>query len=167
MKQLASLIALSLTAFLLSSPAHAEDVYKWVNKDNEVQYTQMPPPHGIKAIRIQSKAPAAEESADEAVDAAPDEAAAPPDTGQAAEDAPDAVTAEEQAEEEQAETPDRSDVLARASQENCEKARRNLENLNRGNVRLRTSSGEVIRLTEEERQQKIVETNAQIELFCQ
>lgn len=162
MKQLASLIALSLTAFLLSSPAHAEDVYKWVNENNEVQYTQMPPPHGIKAIRIQSKAPA-----DEAADAAPDEAAAPPDTGQAAEDAPDAVTADEQAEEEQAETPDRSDVLARASQENCEKARRNLENLNRGNVRLRTSSGEVIRLTEEERQQKIVETNAQIELFCQ
>ena len=163
MKQLPSLIALSLTAFLLSCPAHAEDVYKWVNKDNEVQYTQMPPPHGIKAIRIQSKAPALEDSAE----AAPGEAAAPPDTEQAAEDAPDAENTDEQAEEEQAETPDRSDVLARASQENCEKARRNLTNLNRGNVRLRTSSGEVIRLTEEERQQKIVETNAQIELFCE
>lgn len=158
MKQLPSLIGLLITALLLSSPAHAEDVYKWVNEDNEVQYTQMPPPHGIKAIRIQSKAPAFKDSAD----AVPDEAAAPPDTGQAAEVTPDAETGEEQAE-----TPDRTDVLARASQENCEKARRNLTNLNRGNVRLRTSSGEVIRLTEEERQQKIVETNAQIELFCQ
>lgn len=167
MKQLPSLIGLLLTALLLSSPAHAEDVYKWVNKDNEVQYTQMPPPHGIKAIRIQSKAPAVEDSADEAIDAAPDEADVPADAGQAAADAPDEETTEEQAGDEQAETPDRSDVLARASQENCEKARRNLTNLNRGNVRLRTSSGEVIRLTEEERQQKIVETNAQIELFCQ
>lgn len=160
MKQLPSLIGLLLTALLLSSPAHAEDVYKWVNKDNEVQYTQMPPPHGIKAIRIQSKAPAAVESND--VAAAPGDEASPADTEQAAEDMPDAETGEEQAE-----TPDRNEVLSRASQENCEKARRNLENLNRGNVRLRTSSGEVIRLTEEERQQKIVETNAQIELFCE
>ena len=160
MKQLPSLIGLLLTVLLLSSPAHAEDVYKWVNKDNEVQYTQMPPPHGIKAIRIQSKAPAAVETND--VAAAPDDEASPADTEQAAEDTPDVETGEEQAE-----TPDRNDVLSRASQENCEKARRNLENLNRGNVRLRTSSGEVIRLTEEERQQKIVETNAQIELFCE
>jgi len=158
MKQLPSLIGLLITALLLSSPAHAEDVYKWVNEDNEVQYTQMPPPHGIKAIRIQSKSPAPEESADEAVDAAD----AQPNTEQASDEAPDV-----EATEEQAEAPAREDVLARASQENCEKARRNLTNLNRGNVRLRTSSGEVIRLTEEERQQKIVETNAQIELFCQ
>ena len=160
MKQLPSLIGLLLTALLMSSPAHAEDVYKWVNKDNEIQYTQMPPPHGIKAIRIQSKAPAAVESNDAA--AAPDDEASPGDTEQAAEDTPDEETGDEQAE-----TPDRNEVLSRASQENCEKARRNLENLNRGNVRLRTSSGEVIRLTEEERQQKIVETNAQIELFCE
>lgn len=165
MKQLPSLIGLLLTALLLSSPAHAEDVYKWVNKDNEVQYTQMPPPHGIKAIRIQSKAPAAVESNDAAV--APDDEASPADTEQADVDTPDVETGEEPAGDEQAETPDRNDVLSRASQENCEKARRNLENLNRGNVRLRTSSGEVIRLTEEERQQKIVETNAQIELFCE
>ncbi len=166
MKQLPGLIGLLLATLLLSSPAHAEDVYKWVNKDNEVQYTQMPPPHGIRAIRIQSKAPDAEDSNDDAA-SAPEAEASPPDTEQAAEDAPEAETAEAPAGDEQAETPDRNEVLSRASQENCEKARRNLENLNRGNVRLRTSSGEVIRLTEEERQQKIVETNAQIELFCE
>ncbi len=166
MKQLPGLIGLLLATLLLSSPAHAEDVYKWVNKDNEVQYTQMPPPHGIKAIRIQSKAPDAEDSNDDAA-SAPEAEASPPDTEQAAEDTPEAETAEAPAGDEQAETPDRNEVLSRASQENCEKARRNLENLNRGNVRLRTSSGEVIRLTEEERQQKIVETNAQIELFCE
>lgn len=166
MKQLPGLIGLLLATLLLSSPAHAEDVYKWVNKDNEVQYTQMPPPHGIRAIRIQSKAPDAEDSNDDAA-SAPEAEASPPDTEQDAEDAPEAETAEAPAGDEQAETPDRDEVLSRASQENCEKARRNLENLNRGNVRLRTSSGEVIRLTEEERQQKIVETNAQIELFCE
>ncbi len=166
MKQLPGLIGLLLATLLLSSPAHTEDVYKWVNKDNEVQYTQMPPPHGIRAIRIQSKAPDAEDSNDDAA-SAPEAEASPPDTEQAAEDAPEAETAEAPAGDEQAETPDRDEVLSRASQENCEKARRNLENLNRGNVRLRTSSGEVIRLTEEERQQKIVETNAQIELFCE
>lgn len=166
MKQLPGLIGLLLATLLLSSPAHAEDVYKWVNKDNEVQYTQMPPPHGIKAIRIQSKAPDTEDSNDDAA-SAPEAEASPPDTEQAAEDTPEAETAEAPDGDEQAETPDRNEVLSRASQENCEKARRNLENLNRGNVRLRTSSGEVIRLTEEERQQKIVETNAQIELFCE
>lgn len=166
MKQLPGLIGLLLATLLLSSPAHAEDVYKWVNKDNEVQYTQMPPPHGIKAIRIQSKAPDAEDSNDDAA-SAPEAEASPPDTEQATEDTPEAETAEAPDGDEQAETPDRNEVLSRASQENCEKARRNLENLNRGNVRLRTSSGEVIRLTEEERQQKIVETNAQIELFCE
>jgi len=163
MKQMLKLTGLLLATLLLLPSAHAEDIYKWVNSNGETQYTQMPPPHGIKAIRIQSVAPAAEREGDAASAEAPAAEAASGEEDAAGESAD---AGDDSGQDEVAETPDRSDVLARASRENCEKARRNLAALNRGNVRLRSADGQVIRLTEEERQQKITETNAQIELFC-
>lgn len=152
-KRVACLILLAGSCLL--APAQADDVYKWVNENNETQYTQMPPPHGITAIRIQSATPRdyaedsdtpePEQTASESVDDEFPEAG----QGDGTED-----------------SSDRDAEVARSMQENCNNARKNLESLNRGQVRYVNPAGEVVRLTEEERQQRIEEANTQIKLLC-
>lgn len=145
---------------LLVAPANAEDIYKWIGDDNQVHYTQMPPPHGIKAIRIQrSDVTAREES--------PEPAEAMDETEQASTDAsyeeqPETVDDEAEASEGE----DEDVKIAQSMQENCKKARKNLKALNRGQVRYVTPDGGVIRLTEEQRQQRIEEAQEQIEALC-
>jgi hypothetical protein len=137
------LLALVGSVILLAASslrAQAEDIYKWVDGNNQTQYTQMPPPHGIQAIRIQSAPPPA--SATQAVTAPAPE----PPVAQAV---------------------DKDTELTRLMEENCNIARKNLELLNKGgNIQYRTPDGELIRLTEKEHQQRIDETNAQIKLLC-
>ena len=145
-------------ALLLVSPANAEDIYKWVSDDNQVHYTQMPPPHGIKAIRIQRSDIPADEQPSE------DTAEAEDETEQAAID----ESFDEQPEEQDAESDEGGDAkIAQALQENCNNARSNLKSLNRGQVRYVDPEGKIIRLTEEERQQRIEEAKAQIGVLCE
>lgn len=161
MKQTLNAIFTSLlvAGLLLVTPAHAEDIYKWLNEDNQVQYTQMPPPHGVKAIRIQRSAVPDEADIGEGET---DEAGYEPETD--AEDTAEAPADDEEADD--GETTDRDAEIAKSMQENCNKARKNLKTLNRGQVRYINAKGEVIRLTEEERQERIAEANAQIMLLC-
>lgn len=135
---------------LLQTPA-AADVYKWVNENNEVQYTQMAPPAGIKFIRIQtSEHP--EASATTSGDAAPSE--------ETATDAPEKKTEADSLAEYEAE-------VARVSKENCTIAKNNLAQLNMGgHLRYKNEAGEYVTMTEEERQKRIGEANKQIEMFC-
>ena len=161
MKQTLNAIFTSLlvAGLLLVTPAHAEDIYKWLNDDNQVQYTQMPPPHGIKAIRIQRSAVPDEADIEEGET---DEADYAPETD--AEDTAEASGDDEEADD--GETTDRDAEIAKAMQENCDNARKNLKSLNKGQVRYINPEGEVIRLTEEERQERIAEANTQIKLLC-
>ena len=171
MKQILTLIdtrqalyGLSLaTALLLASPASAEDIYKWVSDDNQVHYTQMPPPHGIKAIRIQ-RADVPNQDDDEPTD----EAETLEDTGQAAVDdyAGQAPADEGPADVDAAGAEDEDVKLAKALQKNCNNARKNLQTLNRGQVRYVDPEGKIIRLSEEERQDRIAEARAQIGVLC-
>ena len=159
-----ALCGLSLAAtLLLAAPASAEDIYKWVSDDNQVHYTQMPPPHGIKAIRIQrSDVPREDEEeladAEESLD----------DTEQAAADEldEDLPADDEEADLEAAEGEDEDVKLAQALQENCNNARKNLQTLNHGQVRYVDPEGKIIRLTEEERQERIAEAKSQIGVLC-
>ena len=149
-------------ALLVVAPANAEDIYKWVGDDNQVHYTQMPPPHGIKAIRIQRTDIPAERHASE------DTAEVEDETEQAAID----ESFEEQPEAQDTEPDAGGDAnedakRAQALQENCIKARSNLKTLSRGQVRYVSAQGEIIRLTEEERQQRIEEARAQIGVLCE
>ena len=145
-------------ALLLATPANAEDIYKWIGDDNQVHYTQMPPPHGIKAIRIQRSDIPADEQPSE------DTAEAEGETEQAAID----DSFDEQPETQDAETDADGDAkVAQALQENCNNARSNLKSLNRGQVRYVSPEGEIIRLTEEQRQQRIEEAKAQIGVLCE
>ena len=143
---------------LLAAPIHAEDIYKWNDENNQVHYTQMPPPHGIKAIRIQRS------------DVPSDEDESSPTAG--TEDETDQASAEDPF----AEQPTSGDDtgagededarLAKAMQKNCNNARKNLKTLSRGQVRYVNPEGEIIRLTEEERQQRIAEAREQIGVLC-
>jgi hypothetical protein len=149
---------LLLAGTLLAPVAQADDVYKWLNEYGEVQYTQMPPPHGIQAIRIQSAPPIINE---------PDE---PPDAP-ATEEQPADEFVDEQfqdaGQEDAADSAARDAELARSMKENCDNARKNLTTLNRGGqARFIKPNGEVFRLTEEERQQRINEAKDQIKLLC-
>lgn len=148
-------------ALLLVAPANAEDIYKWIGDDNQVHYTQMPPPHGIKAIRIQrSDVTAREES--------PQPGGAMEGTEQASIDASSDEQPETVDDEAGASEGEDEDIkIAQAMQENCNKARKNLKALNRGQVRYVTPDGGVIRLTEEQRQQRLEEAQAQIEELCE
>lgn len=144
-----------LAACLPVTPLQAEDIYKWVDGNGKTHYTQMPPPPGIEAILIRSKARPLSDTAS-APPVTEQAAPAPDDTDEPAGDADDPTT-----------QAGREADIARTMQENCLKARNNLEVLNRGgNIQYRTSSGEIIRLTEEQRQQRIEEANEQIRLLC-
>lgn len=159
-----ALCGLSMAAaLLLATPASAEDIYKWVGDDDQVHYTQMPPPHGIKAIRIQRSAVPTDEQDDE-----PSEAEAEDELEQASadefeEELPEADDTEVDAGEEAG---DEDVKIAQAMQENCNNARKNLATLNRGQVRYVDPDGKVIRLSEEERQERIAEAKAQIGVLC-
>lgn len=144
-------------ALLLVTPANAEDIYKWIGDDNQVHYTQMPPPHGIKAIRIQRSDIPADEQPSE------DTAEAEDETEQAAID----DSFDEQPEAQDAESDADEDAkIAQELQENCNHARSNLKALNHGQVRYVSPEGEVIRLTEDQRQTRIEEAKALIGVLC-
>ncbi|MGB5259441.1 MAG: DUF4124 domain-containing protein [Gammaproteobacteria bacterium] len=167
MKQLVNLIdtcrALSGlllgAALLLAAPASAEDIYKWIGDDNQVHYTQMPPPHGIEAILMQRSDVPADEEPGEAAEMTdePEQAVFDDTSSEPSEAAGDEGDADA----------DGDAKTAQALRENCSNARKNLASLNRGQVRYVNPDGEIIRLTEEERQQRIEEAKAQIGVLCE
>jgi len=128
------------------------EIYKWVDAAGQTHYSQLPPSKGTPAIEVRpARAPAAGSGGEEArlqqqVEAMDQQLAA---EDKAKSDA--AIEAEN----------------ARIIKENCKTARKNLAGLQHGSVkRYRTSDGEVIRMTEEDRQQRIEQANSQIQEFC-
>jgi len=76
---------------------------------------------------------------------------------------------EQQNDKQQQETRDADQraEIQKIRKKNCEAARQNVINLNRGgNVRYMGADGKVMRLTEEERQKRIDEANQQIKENC-
>jgi hypothetical protein len=147
------LFALGLLA--LTAPLQqlaAKDVYKWVNEAGEVQYTQFPPPQGTEAIEVQSAPPPADDPAD------------------ITSDLDEQVEAMDERNKDRETMTEKSELEAeieRVTRNNCETAKKNLALLQQGGVkRYRTGEGEIIRLTEEDRQQRIDEANSQIQEFC-
>lgn len=153
-----SFAALALfAATLLQSPVQAEEIYKWVNENNEIQYTQTRPPAGIEVEVIKSRPRPPE--------AVRQPAPAPVTAADAADEAP--ATVDEDPLADDAGQPERDAEVARVMQQNCINARKNLEVLSRGGkTQYMTSDGKVVRLSEEQRQQRIDEANEQIRLLC-
>ncbi|WP_052761136.1 DUF4124 domain-containing protein [Sedimenticola thiotaurini] len=126
-------------------------MYRWVDENGTTVYSQSPPPSGkATEIKVQVAPPT------------------PPDNASEKQTADD--TPAESAADKPADGPTKAQIEEsnRIKAENCAAARQNLEiYTNLGNRLIRTPDGLYKRLTEEERQQKIDESKAQVEEFCE
>lgn len=127
-------------------------MYRWVDEDGNTVYSQHAPPGAIESTVIKPPPPPA-------VD--PEEAQKKLNqTMQKLDDASEdrELTRKKQEEEQKA---------SATRETNCAHARHNLENLlTRVRALVRTSDGEYVRLTEEERQKRIQEAKEQVSKNC-
>jgi hypothetical protein len=135
-----------------SLAGNTDKIYKWVDQNGAIQYTQFPPPSGIEVLEIRNAPPPADDPAAERA----------------------RLQQETEALDERME--ERKEAAARAEQqaknrkirqENCVVARKNLSELQQGGIkRYRLPDGTVLRLTEEDRQKRIAEAEAEIAENC-
>jgi hypothetical protein len=143
--------SLCISAALLQSPARGE-MYKWTNAAGEVQYTQVPPPGGIKTEVIQGASPPADD---------------PDKINEKLQNEVDAMDETLARQEEEARKKSSRKEIDAAYEKNCISARNNLAALQEGGrKRYLTADGQVIHLSEEERQQRINEAKDQIDESC-
>jgi len=143
--------SLCISAALLQSPARGE-MYKWTNAAGEVQYTQVPPPGEIKTEVIQGAPPPADDP-DKINEKLQNEVDAMDET----------LSRQEEALKEKNLRKEKDETY----EKNCISARNNLAALQEGGrKRYLTADGQVIHLSEEERQQRINEAKDQIDEFC-
>lgn len=145
------LASLCISAALLQSPARGE-MYKWTDAAGEVHYTQVPPPAGIKTETIQGAPPPAD------------------DPDKIIEDLQNQVDAmDETVTKQEGEAREKSlrKEIDEAYEKNCIASRNNLASLQEGGrKRYLTADGQVIHLSEAERQKRINEAKDQIDEFC-
>lgn len=131
-------------------------VYKWVDKDGKVQYSdQAPPPDAAKSVSQKvisiSSSPAAQ-------------------SDKAAEKAPDKVKDFEKRRSQSAEQQKKGDEaskLAQRKQESCDDARANLKGLEAGGRISKTdANGERYFLDDDQRQQEIARTQGVVAESC-
>ena len=146
--------ALLIAALLLQTPVCAQ-IYKWTDDSGEVHYTQTPPPGGVATQKIEGAPPPAES----------------PETirqeQQKLQQQLDAMEERNAARENQEALEKQRKKLDDISEKNCISARNNLAKLQQGGIkRYLTPEGEVIRLTDEERQRRTTEAQSQIDKYC-
>lgn len=137
-----------LTVFWLGS-AEAR-MYRWVDEDGVTVYSQSPPATGeAQEVKVHAST------------ASPAPAATGDANGPANSDAPSAT------DQDQGPSKDEIAESNRIKEENCQAARHNL-NLyqNLGNKLVKTPDGLYQRLTEEERQEKIQESQRLMDEYC-
>ena len=134
---------------LLTPSLSTADVYKWVDDGGKTNYTQFPPPPGYEW---------------ETVREASSSTVAP---------APPATELQQRYNEKQKDRENDAAVAGQAQknadirQLNCDAATRNRAALELGGNRLyQTADGEYLRLTGEERQQRIDQAKEQIKKYC-
>jgi hypothetical protein len=145
------LIGLCIAAALLHAPVSAE-IYKWTDAAGEIQYSQFPPPGGVKTEKIQGAPPPADDPdvANEAL--------------QKQVDAMNKTITEKQEKDKEKEM---EKQLAATNKRNCVTSQDNLRKLEEGGRRrYLTAGGEVMRFTEEERQEQISAAKEEMEKYC-
>ena len=145
-------VIFSLVCLLGISPVSQAKMYKWVDADGNTHYTQTPPPDGItkEDLNLPASVNLDNKEAIEAFE------------GQ--QNKKDEL-AEENKKTEKEEN--RSAEHTALKKENCRKAKAKLENVqNTGRIRAVDESGNIVRATEEERQRRITEAQANIKKWC-
>jgi hypothetical protein len=144
-----------ICALLATGPAaqaaNDETVYKWSDAEGEIHYSQVPPQNReYEVIRPSIPSSAGAQQSRKRLQ--------------------EQVQAMDESQQERADKKLDAEEWARIQQlrrENCATARQNLAKLQQGGEkRYLTPDGQVIRLSEEERQRRIDETNKQIEENC-
>ena len=145
------LLALT-TAGTLGVAGGADKIYKWVDQNGAIQYTQMPPPPEVEVIEVKSAPPPADDPAAER------------------------ARLEQESEAMDERMAERREAAAKAElnaknreirKQNCITATHNLAELQQGGIkRYRLPDGTVLRLTEEDRQKRIAETETEIAENC-
>jgi len=145
MKKLALLLALLVTA-----TAQAE-IYRWVDENGVTVYSEIPPPDG----------------AADTVKTAPAPSETPKETQQQLE--ADMQKLEDYREDKElaAERKQKEELSKQLDEENCRNAKTNLDNLIAAAQRLvRMPDGNYVRLTEEQRQQRMEDARKNIDEYC-
>ena len=161
MKRLSMALGLALCVAL---PASAQ-MYKWVDSEGKVQYSDKPPPSNIKTEKLRAPARASAPAASEGKGAAPkDPAKAGPKTTAEQEQAfrkrqLDAGKAQEEEGQKQAET--------RARAENCKRAKAALTNLQIGGRQMRIDEkGERVFLDDQQIAQEAANARQEAAAAC-
>lgn len=141
------ILAMLLTLLLPIGVAQAQ-MYKYTDKDGNTVYSQTPPESGdYQSLSTPQPAPPSSDGSDQG-----DSAASDIQRG-----------AEEQAKQEQIDKLAAKNAEIR--QKNCQAAQKNLQ-VYQVYRRIKDKDGNVVRLTDEERQQKIKEAEDAIKEFC-
>ena len=142
-----------LIILLLTAPLSlAGGIYKWIDENGQVQYTQTPPPN-IPAERMKGAPPPADDPAAVRGDLQRQLDALDEQRAQR-----DKAFAEQKQKEEN----------AQIRKQNCETARKNLAKLRRGgNNAYMTPEGEVVRLTDDDRAKRIEDAKQGIKDNCE
>ncbi|MCK5480689.1 MAG: DUF4124 domain-containing protein, partial [Gammaproteobacteria bacterium] len=143
------LMQLCLITLCVHMPSLAmAEVYKWVDDEGKINYTQSPPPPGYESETIR-------------------QAPSPAVTPDTPESRLERLEEEQKDLEKDAATAKQEKENAEIRQFNCDAATRNLEVLEKeGQRRYMTAKGELLRPTDKERQQLIDEARQQIEENC-
>jgi hypothetical protein len=149
-------LPLTCVLLALASGLHAatkDTVYKWVDDNGAVHYTQVPPQNREYETLKQATAPPAGDDPDSIRSNLKEQV-----------DAMDKQQEEKQEEVKDARQWSRIQKLRR---ENCAIATQNLANLNQGGQKaFMTPDGEVLRLSDDERASRIDQANMQIKENC-
>jgi hypothetical protein len=135
------LLAATIAGFAASATAA---MYKWTDKQGNVQYTETPPPEG------------------DTTEIAPPPRVAPPSANKlTGKDSSGEVENGKTAEGEKPLTPEQQEIYKR----NCEAARGNMETYKTAR-RVQQADGEVVVMDDEVRQKKMQQAEEQINKFC-
>lgn len=140
----ALIAVLALLTLLLSTPPASAQIYKWKDAHGTLQYTQSPPPEGVKFQTIKT-------SGSDAPLAAP----APAPAGNSAE----SETAEPAAKP-MADTPENRSKM-------CVDLRANLAALNGSAPVVMAQNGKTVALDADQRKQQAAAAQAQLQQYCQ
>ncbi|MES9992153.1 MAG: DUF4124 domain-containing protein [Candidatus Thiodiazotropha sp.] len=141
------LLATLLLFFLTAASA---ETYKWVNEEGVVTYSQTPPPDAkAETVKIQSAPASASGASKQRLKEL---------RQKLADSAEDRALKKAQKQE--------TEAIAKESRHNCNVARKNLEQLTALGNRLYKVGDNYVRLTEEDRQQRMQEARDQIKEYC-
>ncbi|MDP1996031.1 MAG: DUF4124 domain-containing protein [Gallionella sp.] len=151
-----------LILLTLASASAFAGLYKWVDANGKVQYSDQPPPANVEATTLRSTS-SAKDSASESGAAASSAPAAPKTIAEREAELKKA----QQAKKEVADRVAQEQAEAEARKENCIAARKNLGLLQEGMRMMEIDDkGERFHLNDEQRQQRIAKAQQDISTYC-